>query len=124
MRARWLLAWMAAALLVAGCHVDPERNPAGGDEGASQLIKFENVTSDIPVLVRIPDAGQEFHLGVGETRTVEVHSTTGATVFFVEIYQNRPGQDISVAPRWTGYVEVGKVVTIRQRITIQREVHD
>ena len=74
--------------------------------------------------VRIPDANQEFELAVGETKTVEVHSEEGATIFFVEIFQNRAGQDISVAPRWTGFVEVGKVVTIRQRITIQPEIHD
>ncbi|MFA6110779.1 MAG: hypothetical protein WDA75_18625 [Candidatus Latescibacterota bacterium] len=115
---------VVAGLVAAGCHVDPERSPTGSDSTASQVIKFENVTDDIPVLIRIPDANQEFELGIGEARTVQAHSASGAAVFFVEIIQNRPGQDISVAPRWTGYVQVGKVVTIRQRITIQPEVHD
>mgnify|MGYP001025472851 CR=1 FL=1 len=124
MRMRSVLACLVGSMLVFGCHVDPERDPTGPGGGTSSVIKFENVTDDIPVLVRIPDAAQEFALGIGERRTVEVHSAEDATVFFVEIYQNRPGQDISVAPRWTGFVEVGKVVTIRQRITIQPEVHD
>ena len=107
-----------------GCHVDQETSSTGSGSETSQVIKFENITQNIPVLVRIPDANQEFELAVGETKTVEVHSEEGAAVFFVEIFQNRPNQDISVAPRWTGFVEVGKVVTIRQRITIQPEIHD
>jgi len=117
-----VLLWMGLGGL--GCHVDQEKSPTGPGSGTSQVIKFENVTQNIPVLVRIPDANQEFELAVGETKTVEVYSEGGTTIFFVEIFQNRPGQDISVAPRWTGFVEVGKVVTIRQRITIQPEIHD
>ena len=112
------------ALGTAGCHVEQERNPAGADSETSQVIKFENVTANIPVLIRIPDANQEFTLAVGESRTVEVYSAEGSTIFFVEIIQNRASQDISVAPRWSGYVAVGKVVTILQRITIQPEIHD
>lgn len=106
-----------------GCHVDQETDTSAGFE-VSQVIKFENVTDNIPVLVRIPDANQEFELGVGESRTVPVHGGEGITTFFVQIFQNRPQDDISTAPRWTGFVEIGKVVTIRQRITIQPEVHD
>lgn len=117
-----ILAWMGLGGL--GCHVEQEKNPTGQGSETSQVIKFENITQNIPVLIRIPDASQEFELAVGETKTVEVHSEEGFTIFFVEIFQNRPGQDISVAPRWTGFVEVGKVVTIRQRITIQPEIHD
>lgn len=116
------LSLMGLGLL--GCHVERETSPTGPGAGESQVIKFENVTQNIPVLVRIPDAHQEFELAVGETKTVKVYSEEGVTIFFVEIFQNRPGQDISVAPRWTGFVAVGKVVTIRQRITIQPEIHD
>ena len=117
-----VLSLMAFGLL--GCRIKQETSPTGPGAEGSQVIKFENVTQNIPVLVRIPDAHQEFELAVGEMKTVEVYSEEGVTIFFVQIFQNRPGQDISVAPRWTGFVEVGKVVTIRQRITIQPEIHD
>ncbi|MFH1567878.1 MAG: hypothetical protein ABIL09_07735, partial [Gemmatimonadota bacterium] len=119
-----LLALALVGMGLLGCHVKRERSPTGPGSDTSQVIKFENVTDSIPVVVRIPDANQEFELGVGETRTVAVYSDEGSTIFFVQIIQNRPEQDLSVAPRWTGFVEVGKVVTIRQRITIQPEVHD
>ena len=124
MKTRVLIALMAVALTSVQCHVERQKNPAGSGSETSQVIKFENITTNIPVLIRIPDANQEFELGVGETRTVEVYSTEGSTIFYVEIFQNRPGTDLSTAARWTGYVAVGKVVTIRQRITIQPEVHD
>jgi len=122
-----MLPYAALAVLVVaagGCHVDQEPGTVGPGSGADQVIKFENVTTNIPVLIRIPDANQEFELAVGDSRTVEVYSLEGSTTFYVEIFQNRPNQDISVAPRWTGYIEVGKVVTIRQRITIQPDIHD
>ena len=113
-----------AVMVSTGCHVKRERSPTGPESETSQAIKFENITTNIPVLIRIPDANQEFELGVGETRTVEVYSAEASTIFYVEIFQNRPGTDLSTAARWTGYVAVGKVVTIRQRITIQPEIHD
>ncbi len=111
-------------LIASACRIKQEKDPTGPGSHVSQVIRFNNITTNIPVLIRIPDAYHEFELEVGDSRTVEVHSEQQATVFFVEIIHNRPGQDLSSAPRWTGFVEVGKTVTIRQRITIQPEVHD
>ncbi|MFC1527009.1 hypothetical protein ACFL6X_09405 [Candidatus Latescibacterota bacterium] len=101
-----------------GCHVDRETSVNGPDEGTSEVIKFENLTRH-GVLVRIADAHQEFELGVDEGRTVEVHSDDGIAIFFVEIYHSGYA-DISVAPRWTGFVGIGKRVTIQHisRVTI------
>ena len=93
-----------------GCHVEQEKSVNGLGADASQVIKFENLTQH-GVLIRIPDAHQEFELGIDERRTVEVRSEEGITVFYVEIYQ--ANWDISVAPRWTGFVGIGKRVTIQ-----------
>jgi hypothetical protein len=119
-----LVALPLAGMVAVSCHVKREGNPTGSGTEISQVIKFENITVSIPVLIRIPDATQEFELGVGETRTVQAHSAEGSTLFYVEIFEYRPGQDLNTARRWTGYVTVGKVVTIRQRISIQIEIHD
>ena len=93
-----------------GCHVEQEKIVNGPGADASQVIKFENLTRH-GVLIRIPDAHQEFELGADQKRTVEVHAEDGITIFFVEIFQS--GRDISVAPRWTGFVEIGKRVAIQ-----------
>ena len=112
-----VLSLMAFGLL--GCRIKQEASPTGPGAGGSQVIKFENRTRH-GVLVRILDAHQEFELAVGETKTVEAYSEEGATVFFVQIFQS--GRDISVAPRWTGFVEVGKIVTIQHISRVQ--IHD
>jgi len=120
-----LLAMLSfAGLCLVGCRIEQETSPTGPGTGGGQVIKFENITRSIPVLVKIPDAHHEFELAVNEKKTVEVYSEEGATVFYVEIFENFPGRDISTARRWTGFVAVGKVVTIRQRLCIQIEIHD
>ena len=104
-----------------GCRIEQEASPTGPGMGGDQVIKFENLTSH-GVVVKIPDAHHEFELEVGETKTVEVYSEEGATVFFVQIFQNYPGRDITLARRWTGFVPVGKIVTIQHISRVQ--VHD
>ena len=111
------LSWVVAFLVLLGlagsaCRIKQEADLTGPGSHVSQVIRFNNLTG-IPVLVQIPDAHHEFELSVGDSRTVEVHSDQQATVFFVRIINNQPGQDISVAPRWTGYVEMGKTVNIQ-----------
>lgn len=93
-----------------GCHVNQELNPNGPGSETSQVIKFENLTGQV-LLVRIPDANQEFELGGNQSQTVEVYSEDGISTFFVEIFLTN--RDISVAARWKGFVEVGKRVTIQ-----------
>ena len=110
MRATALAGILFLACAVAGCHVDQELNPSGPGAGASQVIKFENITGSI-LLIRIPDAKQDFELGGNQSRTVEVYSEDGITTFFVEII--RGNQDIATAARWSGFVDVGKRVTIQ-----------
>lgn len=94
------------------CHIEQETDPTGPGSHLTQVIRFVNLAS-AAVLVQIPDAHHEFELGVGDARTVEVHSEQEAAVFFVRIISLHPGQDTSVAPRWTGFVEVGKTVNIQ-----------
>ncbi len=111
-KARRLLRSVLLMTLVGlGCHVEREESVNDPDADTSQVIKFENLTRH-GLLVRIADAHQEFELGVDERRTVEVHSDDGIATFFVEIFHSGYA-DISVAPRWTGYVGIGKRVTIQ-----------
>ena len=109
--------WHAIATLVvlaglwsSACHVKQELNPNGPGEEASQVIKFESLLT-YELLIRIPDAHQEFKLGANQNRTVEVYSEDGITTFYVEIFDAT--RDISVAGRWTGFVSIGQRVTIQ-----------
>jgi len=115
-----------ASVLLAGCHVEYKGTEAG--RTGVRMVKFENLTDNIPVHVIIPDAHQEFDLAVGETKTVELFSEDDATTFFVEIVEARNigGSETAQRKSWTGYVgeSLGHVVTIRQRISTQIEVHD
>ena len=124
-----LLFWTAlglASVLLAGCHV--EYKGVEAQKAGVRVVKFENLTDNIPVHVSIPDAHQEFDLAVGETKTVELFSEDDATTFFVEIVEDRRigGAETAQRKSWTGYVgeSLGHVVTIRQRISTQIEVHD
>jgi hypothetical protein len=110
---------MAALVILAGlgavgCHVKQELNPSGPGSETSQVIKFENLYSE--VLIRIPDAHQEFFLKAQQSRTVEVHSDDEITTFYVEIIRvssSYTGDLALVAYRWSGFVNVGQRVTIQ-----------
>jgi len=101
----------SVALAVPACHVEREATASGPGSSTSPVIKFQNLTRH-GLLIRIPDAHQEFEVGAEEERTVEVHSEDGVTVFYVEILRSGYA-DMSVAPRWTGYVGIGKRVTVQ-----------
>ena len=102
-----------------GCHVERQSSASGPGSGVSPVIKFENLTRHA-LLIRIPDAFQEFELDRDVERTVEVYSEEGIDVFYVEILRSGYA-DMSVAPRWTGFVGIGKRVTVQHisRVTIR-----
>ena len=99
-----------ACLSLSSCHVKQELNPSGPGSEVSQVIKFESLLT-YELLIRIPDANQEFNLGANQSRTVEVYSEDGITTFYVEIFDAR--RDPSVAGRWTGFVTIGQRVTVQ-----------
>lgn len=126
MKTRFLLlvALPLAGIVAVSCHVKQEGGPAGPDSQTSQVIKFENTSTNMPVVVRIPDANQEFGLEGGESKTVEAYSAEGSTIFYVEVFRGRLGDDLTTVQRWTGYAAVDKVVTIFYRLGLHVEVHD